>query len=274
MRSIAGETTAELVLALEVAEAAGDLLLDYATRDVRKRHKSGRELVSEADFAAQRLIVDTIRETFPSDGVVAEESIRVVGRPEAGRRWFVDPLDGTTNFLKGQARWGTSIAFYDGAGGAMGVVTCPPRGETYYASVGGGAYLGEEPLTCSDVGNLADAVVTSGFPYDFSNGSNLEEWAAITPQVLTVRCLGAAALDLCDVASGRSDAFWEQGLGLWDTAAGVVIAAESGALVTDMEGAVLTEPSRDVVVANPELHRKVLTCLRSGSAEIPVVARS
>ncbi len=265
--SPSGDVEAELSVALEAAEVAGDLLLDYTARGVRQRKKSGKELVSEADLAAQSLIVDRIRAAFPADTVIAEESGGGSGPHDASRRWFVDPLDGTTNFLKSQPRWGTSIAFYDGRNAAAGVVTCPPRHDTYHAATNHGAFLNGEPIRCSGLEEPGDAVISSGFPYDFTGKTNLEEWMAITPRVLSVRSLGAAAIDLCDVASGRSDAFWEQRLGLWDTAAGIIIAAEAGALVTDMDGNLLREPSHNVVAANPVLHAKVLSILRSACSK-------
>jgi len=257
----------ELEVALELATSAAELLVGYAERGVPRRRKSRRELVSEADIAAQELIVAGLRRAFPDDGIVAEEDGGSRGSPDTGRRWFIDPLDGTTNFLKGQPRWGTSIGFYGLDGSAVGVVTCPPRGETFHAHSGGGAFLNGDAIGSSDVGEPGDAVVASGFPYDFTERSNLDEWAAVTPNVLTVRSLGAAALDLCDVATGRLDAFWEQRLGLWDTAAGIVIAAEAGALVTDLDGNLLTAPSGDVVAANPELHPRLMMLLHPAGSD-------
>ena len=252
----------ELAVALELAASAGDLLLGYAESGVHRERKSRRELVSEADVAAQELIVAGLRRAFPDDAIVAEEEGGSSGSSGAGRRWFVDPLDGTTNFLKGQPRWGTSIGFYGPDGLAVGVVTCPPQREIYHAHTGGGAYLNGSTISCSDVTEPDDAVVASGFPYDLEERSNLGEWAIVTRKALAVRCLGAAAIDLCDVATGRIDAFWEQRLGLWDTAAGIVIASEAGAIVTDLGGGPLTSPSRDVVAANRALHSRLLPLLR------------
>lgn len=268
-----------LETAVSAARRAGDLLLRHAERGVTVEHKGRIDLVSEADRAAEASIRADLSEAFPDELVVGEEGAFVAETETTGRsRWYVDPLDGTTNYLRGSGRWAVAIGWASPADTIeVGVVFRPRSGELFRARRGGGAHLDvigpEGPVRSSELrvsepGSLEEAVIASGFPYELHDGpNNLREWAAVTLQARSVRCLGAAAVDICDVARGRLDGFWERRLGRWDTAAGMVIAAEAGAMVTDLDGAPLLAPATDIVVAGWRIHRELLAALQGGPGD-------
>jgi myo-inositol-1(or 4)-monophosphatase len=254
-----------LEVALAAAHVAGRLLLSYRQRELKVERKGRIDLVSEADRAAEVAITDRLAAVFPNDIIVGEEGAEVPEVAVQGRsRWYVDPLDGTTNYLHGSSRWAVSIAWCSPRDRIeAAVVHLPVTGETFRAEAGQGAHLNGDRLTVTDVEDIEDALICSGFPYEFTGPTNLPEWTAVTRRARSVRCLGAAAIDLCDVARGHLDGFWEQQLGRWDTAAGILIAAEAGARVTDFEGNAILGPAADVVVAGPALHPCLLDTLRS-----------
>lgn len=196
---------------------------------------SETDLVSDADRAAERSIADTLRAERPRDGVLGEEGAAVTA--ESGRRWLVDPLDGTTNYLYGYPAWSVSIALEDGAGGLVGVVHDPARGETFRASRGGGAELNGVPIAVRDHERLETALLATGFGYASElRATQAEALAEILPRVRDVRRGGSAALDLAWVACGRLDGYFERGLNPWDWAAGRLLVAEAGGLVADLAG--------------------------------------
>jgi myo-inositol-1(or 4)-monophosphatase len=258
--------TDRLEVARRAAVEAGRLLLEYRHRDLTVERKGRIDLVSEADKAAEDLINRHLSASFPDEVVVGEEGPYRPEEDVRGRaRWYVDPLDGTTNYLHGVDRWGVSIAWCSPADRSeVAVVHLPATDETFTAALGKGSYLDGVPLQVGEASSLEEALIGSGFPYDLEHGpTNLPEWAAVTRQARSMRCLGAAAVELCDVARGHLDGFWEQRLGRWDTAAGVLIAAEAGATVTDLDGAPVAGPAADVVASNPILHPLLSRLLRS-----------
>lgn len=181
------------------------------------------------------------------------------------RRWYLDHLDGTTNFLRDRPHWCVSLALVDATDEVVcAAVLSPPTGDLFLAVRGRGATCNGKRLRVREPGTLDRALVGSGFPYFFGDPqrTNLREWTAVTVEALAVRCSGAAALDLCDVTRGRLDAFWEIGLERWDTAAGTLVARESGAATTDLLGKEIAGPSTNVLVAAPELHAVVLKILK------------
>jgi myo-inositol-1(or 4)-monophosphatase len=191
-------------------------------------------MVSDADRDAEALIEEMLRDERPDDGLLAEEGSEREGR--SGRRWVVDPLDGTTNFLYGLPAWGVSVAIEDAQGSLAGVVLDPARGELFSALRGGGAWLDDEPIAVSDCEALGSALVATGFGYDPARRAEQAEVVArVLPRVRDIRRVGAASLDLCWVACGRVDAYYERGLQPWDWAAGRLIAAEAGAQVHSLE---------------------------------------
>ncbi|HEX4867793.1 MAG TPA: inositol monophosphatase family protein [Acidimicrobiales bacterium] len=224
-------------LAEEAARAAGALLLDGldGVRTDVSTKSSATDMVSEMDRAAEALIVEVLLGARPDDGMVGEEGTDRAGR--SGVRWIVDPLDGTTNYLYGLAGFGVSIAAEHDGEVVAGVVLDVVRDELFAAQLDGGATRDGRPIAASVATDLTTALVATGFSYD---GARRERQAAVLHQVLPrvrdIRRFGAAAVDLCSVACGRVDAYYERGLAPWDLAAGGLIAREAGAIVTDFAG--------------------------------------
>lgn len=201
------------------------------------RSKARADLVTATDEAAERLILNRIRARFPDDAVIAEESASDVIAD--GRRWYVDPIDGTTNFVHGHPFACVSIAFADEAGPAVGVVDAPMLGEVYIAVRGEGAYLNDAPLRVSEVRNPTAALFATGFPFKGGKGDP-EAYFRLVTDILRgshgVRRAGSAALDLAYVAAGRVDGFFETGLSPWDIAAGILLVTESGGRISGWPG--------------------------------------
>ncbi|HUR48883.1 MAG TPA: inositol monophosphatase family protein [Acidimicrobiales bacterium] len=223
---------AVLEVAIDAARRGGELLMEHRRRGVSgvMTKTSNTDLVSDADRAAEKLIVGLIAESFPDDGIVGEEGASTEGT--SGRRWIVDPLDGTTNFVYGFDAFCVSVGVEDESGPFVGCVHDPSRGETFSAVRGGGADLDGERIQPTTASDLAQALVGTGFSYR----SDQREWQAavvshLLPRVRDIRRVGSAALDLCWVATGRLDAHVERGLAPWDHAAGALIAAEAGASI-------------------------------------------
>jgi myo-inositol-1(or 4)-monophosphatase len=245
---------AELLdVATHAAHKAGRLLLDRFHAPARgvETKSTPTDLVSDADRDAESLILDIVRARRPDDGVVAEEG---GGKKSAtGYRWIVDPLDGTVNFLYGIPVWGVSIAAEDEKGAVVGVIHDPNHGDTFTASRGAGALLNTQPIRVSGESDLSQALIGTGFAYDARiRAVQAAVVERLLPRVRDVRRAGSAAIDLAWLACGRLDGFYEAQMEVWDRAAGVLIAEEAGATVTDLEpplgGAV------GVVAANPHLH--------------------
>ncbi len=214
-------------------------------------------MVSDADREAETAIEAVLLEARPDDGLLAEEGAR--SEASSGRRWVVDPLDGTTNYLYGIPAWSVSIALEDGDGGAVGVVHDPVRDEMFTAVRGRGAELNGHPLRLAGAGRLDTALVATGFGYDPGDRAiQAQVLTAVLPRVRDIRRAGAASLDLCSVAAGRVDAYYERGLSPWDWAAGSLIAAEAGASMRDLEG----EPT-GLMAGPPELIDDLLALIVS-----------
>jgi len=195
-----------------------------------ERKSSRTDMVSDADRDAEAAITRLLSTERPDDGLLAEEGSE--SESSSGRRWVIDPLDGTTNFLYGLPAWAVSIALEDGDGAAVGVVLDPVRDELFTAERGEGAWLGAERLAVSGCESLDRALVATGFSYEpGQRAAQAEVLLRALPNVRDIRRPGAAALDLCSVAAGRVDGYFERGLQPWDWAAGSLIAAESGAVV-------------------------------------------
>ncbi|MFJ3877305.1 inositol monophosphatase family protein [Streptomyces sp. NPDC090077] len=229
---ITEELKAELLdVALEAARRAGELLRDGRPADlaVAATKSSPIDVVTEMDIAAEKLITGVLAERRPADGLLGEEGADSPGT--SGVRWVVDPLDGTVNYLYGLPSWGVSIAAEYRGETVAGVVAAPMRGETYHAVLGGGAWSGGARLACRPAAPLDRALIATGFAYVQTRRAHQAEVAGrIIPLVRDIRRGGSAALDLCDVAAGRLDGYWERGLNPWDLAAGELIAREAGAL--------------------------------------------
>ncbi len=226
-------------LAVEVAIEAGTLLQGFARdlaegRDIDVSSKStSTDPVSEADRAAERLIAERLLAARPDDGMLGEED--QAGRTgSSGLTWVVDPLDGTVNFLYGLPAWSVSIAAVDADGPIAGAVHHPPMEEIFHAARGAGAKLGDRSLACSQVADLSDTLVATGFAYDRAVRSDQARMAVgLLQQVRDLRRAGSAALDLAWVAAGRHDAYLEFGLNVWDWAAGRLLITEAGGVVSE-----------------------------------------
>ncbi|MGQ0830130.1 MAG: inositol monophosphatase family protein [Microthrixaceae bacterium] len=253
------------VLAEAAAREAGALLLagiDDVRTSVRTK-STGTDLVSEMDHASERCIVDRLLGSRPDDGLLGEEGTDIAGT--SGVRWIIDPLDGTTNYLYGLAGFGVSIAAEHDGAVVAGVVLDVVRDELFAATLGGGATRDGRAITSSAATELALALLATGFSYDATQRARQATvLAEVLPRVRDIRRFGAAALDLCAVACGRVDAYFERGLAPWDLAAGGLIAAESGAVVTAIEGG----PARagSVVAAAPGIAADLLGLLLAAGA--------
>ena len=210
-------------VALAAAARAGDLLRARFGGRQEVSFKSEIDLVTAVDREAEALILETIGQAFPDHGIVAEESAGTSGHGDY--RWYVDPLDGTTNFAHGFPQFAVSIALEHAGEVILGVVHDPLRQETFMATNGAGARLNGNPIRVSEVATLGRSLVASGFPYDVRERIDFYEafWREALQRTQGVRRVGSAALDLCYVASGRFDAFWEWNLRAWDVAAGCLV---------------------------------------------------
>jgi len=234
-------------VAQRAAAAAGELLLERFGGPARgvERKSSRTDLVSDADRDAEAAIEEILSAERPDDGLLAEEGSS--REAVSGRRWVVDPLDGTTNFLYGIPAWAVSIALEDADGSALGVVADPVRGETFTAIRGRGAACNGEPIEVTGEERLDTALVATGFSYEAQERqAQAALLAEMLPRVRDIRRVGAAALDLCWVATGRLDAYYERGLKHWDWAAASLLVAEAGGRLRWLEG----EP-RGLVAGSP-----------------------
>ncbi len=249
-----------LNLAVRAAHAAGALLHEAATGDRTsvEAKTSDTDMVTEMDRASEELVARTILEARPEDSLLAEEG--TAGDGTTGVRWVVDPLDGTTNYLYGFPAWAASVAAEVDGRPAAGVVYDPSHDEMFSAVRGEGARCNQRPLRVVGQPDLATALVATGFSYDAaSRGVQARVLANVIPSVRDVRRAGAAALDLCWVALGRVDLYYERGIQPWDWAAGGLVASEAGAVVTALDdGTVLGAP--------PQLHDPFLRLLREATA--------
>ncbi|MGW8356415.1 inositol monophosphatase family protein [Streptomyces wedmorensis] len=226
-----------LDVALEAARRAGALLRDGRPDDlaVAMTKSSAIDVVTEMDIAAEKLITSFLAEHRPQDGLLGEEGAAAPGT--SGIRWVIDPLDGTVNYLYGLPTWAVSIAAERDGEAVVGVVEAPMRGETYRAVLGGGAYAGDRRLAVRPSPALDQTLLGTGFGYVQSRRARQADVAQrVIPLVRDIRRGGSAAIDLCDVAAGRLDAYYERGLNPWDLAAGALIAREAGALTGGRPG--------------------------------------
>lgn len=238
-----------LTLAERLALGAAELLLDALTRGgLRSATKtSATDLVTDADEASERYIVEGLLTARPHDGIRGEEGTDVEGT--SGVVWVVDPIDGTTNFVYGHSGFGVSIAALVDDEPMVGVVADPLHDDVFTARRGGGAWRNHAPIRGSSLDRLDLALVATGFSYlPERRRRQAEVLAHVLPAVRDIRRMGGAAVDLCSTACGRVDAFYEKGLNPWDFAAGWLVAAEAGVRVGDLDGG---PPSSDFTLAAP-----------------------
>jgi len=252
----------ELNAAKEAAKIAGEILSRLFGQVSHITKKGDIDLVTEADFQAEEAILEIIHLNFPQDNIIAEEG----GRQEhaSKRTWLIDPLDGTTNFVHGFPFFAVSIALEVENELVLGVVHNPFMAEIFEASKGTGAFLNKKPLKVSKTQNMKEALLATGFPYDIHERPErvmaLLEKMVVTAQ--DVRRPGSAAIDMCYVAAGRLDGFWEQDLKPWDTAAGAVIVKEAGGRLSTFQGEPYTPYLKSIVAANPFIHDAMIEILK------------
>jgi len=259
-----------LETAREAALEAGEVHAKYFDRDLQIDEKSGtHDLVTEADFESERIIVETIRQQFPDHNFLAEEERYETTDSEY--TWIIDPLDGTNNFASGIPVFCASVALACKGELIAGAIYDLTRDELFYASPGEGAYLNGQRIRVNDAGILSQAILATGFFYDRGPDMkntlrNIEKF--FLSDVRGIRRFGAAALDMAYVASGRFTGFWEFSLHPWDFAAGKLIVEEAGGMVTGLHGEELPLESHYVVASNGSIHQHILDVLNSaGSPE-------
>ena len=247
-----------LSCAVDAANASGKHILDALDRPRMVAHKGRTDLVTETDTLSERTIIEHITDAFPSHSILAEES----GERESDSDflWVIDPLDGTTNFVHGYPSFGVSIACLYENNPVVGVVLELPANYLYTAAKGIGAYCNDKPIHVSDTVDLSQSLLVTGFGYEHEDKwhANMDLFKAFTDCTQGVRRLGAASIDLCHVASGLVDGFWEFDLHPWDTAAGILILKEAGGMVTKMDGNDFTIHNQQILASNGSIHEAML----------------
>jgi len=256
----------------ELARAGGALLMRYFRQRVKVKveYKGEADLVSVADRECEELLTRGIRQRWPEHEIVAEEGTRAsrplsassassASSPASDYRWYVDPLDGTTNFLHGFPVFCISLGLEYKGKLIAGVIYDPTRDELFSAEKGSGAFLNSQPIHVSSIGKLVESLLATGFPsHKRHKNPNIHFYHQLTLRSHGVRRAGSAALDLTCVASGRVDGFWEFNLNPWDTSAGVLLVEEAGGKITDFSGGAFKIESREVLASNGLIHAELV----------------
>lgn len=249
----------------EVSREAGSILMSgFRKKDLEINFKGKRDLVTEKDLESEKFITEQIINRYPEHTVVAEEGNNYQGNDSL--RWYIDPLDGTNNYAHGIPIFAVNLALFDEKQYQV-VAACtfdPNRNEMYTASKGQGAFCNNEKIHVSTTGNLGNALLVTGYPYEKDDpaSNNTRETSAFMPHIRCLRRFGSAALDLCNVAAGYLDGYWEMGLKPWDMAAGLLIVAEAGGKVTAYNGTAATVHSSAICASNTLLHQQMTDVLQ------------
>jgi myo-inositol-1(or 4)-monophosphatase len=248
------DRSALLQLALDAARAAGDLANRGWRKHPRSQHKGRIDLVTQFDLDSEALLRERLAAT--SLPVVGEERGGEQGGEPHAYVWYVDPIDGTTNFVHGHPFWCVSVGLTEGGRPVLGVVVAPSLGVEWTGIVGDGATRSGESCRISDVARFEDALLATGFPYDrhTSPDNNFDAFVAIKRKCQAVRRCGSAAIDLCLVADGTYDGYWEKKVKPWDVAAGSAIALAAGGRVTDYAGAATEVTTGQIIATNGRIH--------------------
>lgn len=251
-----------LSVAIEAALTGGSVLKSYYGGDFRIAYKGELDLVTQADTESEKEVLSVLRARMPDVSILAEES-GLSDRDDA-RRFVVDPLDGTTNFAHAYPMFAVSIGYEEDGRVRAGVVYDPIREELFTAEEGRGAFLNGVKLQVSTTEKLERALLVTGFPYDLKDDleGNLRLFKRFMGVSRAIRRDGSAALDLCYVAAGRFDGFWEEKLGPWDTAAGALVVEQAGGRVTDLHGGEFHYSKKSVVASNDRVHEQMLGVIR------------
>lgn len=253
----------EREIAARAARSAGEVLKEKFGKVQHIIKKGEIDLVTDADLAAEKIVLEELRSHFPMDNILSEEAGLKDGSSE--RNWIIDPLDGTTNFAHGFPFFAVSIALEVNKNIVLGIVYNPFMGEFFEAQKGRGAFLNGTPIHVSNARKLSDALLSTGFPYDIRERSNriFERFKTMVVSSQGVRRGGSAAVDLCYVAAGRLDAHWEENLKPWDTAGASVIVLEAGGKLTTCEGLPFTPYLKSVVACTPMIHGEMIETLNT-----------
>ena len=243
------------------ARSAGEVLKQKFGNVHHIGKKGEIDLVTEADIAAEKIILEMLSKHFPKDNIQSEEA--GVQDLSSNRTWIVDPLDGTTNFAHGFPFFAVSIGLEIDAEIVLGIVYNPVMDEFFEARKGEGAFLNDKPIHVSNARNLSDSLLATGFPYDIRERSNriFERFRTMVLASRGVRRAGSAAIDMCYVASGRLDGLWEENLKPWDTAAGVVVVSEAGGKLSTCDGRAFTPSQQSLVACTPMIHGEMIEAL-------------
>jgi myo-inositol-1(or 4)-monophosphatase len=255
-----------LNFAIQTARDAGAILTDRLGRALQVSNKGDIDLVTEADLASEKLIIERIKSHYPRHAILAEESGDTEGVEQVSGKndwkWIIDPLDGTTNYAHGYPCFCVSIALERAGAIELAVIYDPTRDEMFAAERGQGAMLNERRMRVSTVDVLNNAMLCTGFPYNVRERPNFaREFANFTMEAQAVRRDGSAALDLAYIACGRFDGFWEDGLNAWDIAAGVLLIEEAGGRVTNFSGGTLDIYTPKVLASNGLVHNAMMKVL-------------
>ena len=253
-----------LNFAIETAREAGQVLLEKFGRKIKISKKGDIDLVTEADLASEKLIIERIRSHYPKHSILAEESGEaIISGGENTWKWIVDPLDGTTNFAHGYPCFCVTLALEHDGEIVVGVTFDPTRNELFAAEKGKGATLNNKPIHVSKTEKLSESLIITGFPYDFKQR---EDFAKHLTEFLLksrgVRRDGSAAIDMAYVACGRFDGFWEEGLHAWDVAAGVLLIEEAGGRVSYYDDSKFSIYAPPICADNGLIHAEMLTILK------------
>ncbi len=256
-----------LATAVEAVLAAGDLQMASFGANFRVEKKGAIDLVTDVDLAVERTFRAMVAERFPDHVVLAEE-LGASGPSTAKHCWIFDPLDGTTNYAHGLPIFASSLALEIDGIVRVGAIYDPTRRELFTATLGGGAYLNGVPMHVSSTPSLIDAVLVTGFPYSVHQSCDelVSLFSAFLSKAQAVRRLGSAALDLCYVAAGRMDGFWEQHLKPWDVAAGALMLTEAGGRITALDGSPFDVRQGQLMASNAPLHPALLEVVRDWRA--------
>jgi myo-inositol-1(or 4)-monophosphatase len=250
-----------LDFAIRVAQEAGNVLRSSFGRKIVISNKGDIDLVTEVDLAAEKVIKDLIQSHYPKHGILAEESGAT--ETDSEYRWIVDPLDGTTNYAHALPIFCVSIALERAGEMIVGVIYDPMRDEMFAAEKGNGATLNGRTIRVSTIEKLNKSLLVTGFPYDVHTNTvnNIDNFTNFIRSAQAVRRLGSAAIDLCYVACGRFDGFWEMKLNAWDMAAGALIVEEAGGDVTNFDGNVFDPFNKQICASNGLIHKEMVTIL-------------
>ena len=252
-----------LNFAMETAREAGNILLEKFGRKIKISKKGDIDLVTEADLASEKYIIDRVKTHYPQHSILAEESGEAVVIGESKWKWIIDPLDGTTNYAHGYPCFCVTLAIEHKGEIVIGVSYDPTRDEMFSAEKGNGASLNNKSISVSEADKLSDSLLVTGFPYDVSKRDNFAgNFTSMLLKSRAVRRDGSAAIDLAYVACGRFDGFWEEGLNPWDMAAGVLLVEEAGGKISYYDGSKFSIYKPPLCASNGSIHDEMLSVLR------------